>query len=210
MITDEQSLKSASHGGYSLKTYDDGYGPLFVYGHEFGPVAVIRAQTWEDAYSIAEDEFMPGASWADVLSDYPDAPDDEDYLEAYGHRPNGSNGPDDEGIFSRSDYEWLQPLTPAMEISVEIADPEPEPVQYCAGAAAVRWRNPSGRIVQSYQGAARNRHAARVLPARATVRHATLGRWWDNPEVDDNNPHGPEIQLNPSDWRAVTANNPWN
>ena len=128
-ITNDQSLTGATHGGFPLHIYDDGFGPLFVYGNEFGPTAVIRAQTWEDAYSIAEDEFMDSATWEDVLLAYPEAEHDENcgYLEAFGHRPNGRNSLTDEGIYRKSDYEWLQPLTEAHEITLTITDPEPEP-----------------------------------------------------------------------------------
>lgn len=129
----KNALVSATERGHAIRIYDDGYGPLFVYGNEFGAVAIIRAMSWEDAYGIAEDEFMDSATWEDVLAAYPDAEDDEncDYSEAFGHRPNGPNGPDDEGLYAKSHYEWMHELTPAMaefmDIAVVVADPEPEP-----------------------------------------------------------------------------------
>jgi hypothetical protein len=133
LITDDQSLVSATCHGSPLPINDDGYGPLFVYSNEFGAVAVIRAQTWGDAYSICEDEFMDSATWADVLDAYPDAGDEDgnDYTESFGHRPSGSNGPGDEGLYHKSDYERLDQLTldliERLGITLNISDPEPDP-----------------------------------------------------------------------------------
>ena len=57
-IADNQSLESATTGdnSHDLKTYDDGWGSLWLYGHEYGPTFLIRANSMEDARSIAIDE----------------------------------------------------------------------------------------------------------------------------------------------------------
>lgn len=69
VITDEQSLDGAtSRFGHPIKTYDDGYGGLFVMRDSMGIVGIVRAQTWEDAYSICEDEFFPEAD--DTIEDF--------------------------------------------------------------------------------------------------------------------------------------------
>lgn len=63
LITDSQSLVSAkSRFGHSIPIYDDGFGPLFIHRDSMGVSGIVRAQTWEDAYSICEDEFFPEAS----------------------------------------------------------------------------------------------------------------------------------------------------
>jgi len=63
LITDSQSLVSAkSRFGHPIPIYDDGYGPLFVHRDSMGISGIVRAQTWEDAYSICEDEFFPAAT----------------------------------------------------------------------------------------------------------------------------------------------------
>lgn len=49
-------------GSISIPVYDDGYGPLFIHRDSMGISGIVRAQTWEDAYSICEDEFFPEAS----------------------------------------------------------------------------------------------------------------------------------------------------
>jgi hypothetical protein len=60
MITDTQSLRSAKFNhGTPIPVYDDGYGPLFIHRDSMGISGIVRAQTWEDAYSICEDEFFP-------------------------------------------------------------------------------------------------------------------------------------------------------
>jgi len=62
LITDGQSLTGAKHDGTPVRTYDDGFGPLWVLiTADSGLLGVIRAQTWEDAWGIAEDEFLPEA-----------------------------------------------------------------------------------------------------------------------------------------------------
>ena len=73
LITDNQSLVSAQFNhGTPIQTYDDGYGPLFILRDSMGVQGIIRAQSWEDAYSIAEDEFFPAAdeSWEEMQREY--------------------------------------------------------------------------------------------------------------------------------------------
>ncbi len=63
LINDTQRLVGAkSRFGHKIATYDDGYGPLFIHRDSMGISGIVRAQTWEDAYSICEDEFFPEAS----------------------------------------------------------------------------------------------------------------------------------------------------
>lgn len=64
LISDNQSLVSASmhDGRIQIPVYDDGFGPLFIHRDSMGISGIVRAQTWEDAYSICEDEFFPEAS----------------------------------------------------------------------------------------------------------------------------------------------------
>lgn len=62
LIRDDQSLTGAkSRSGYSIPVHDDGFGPLWIHRHSIGISGIVRAQTWEDAYSICEDEFFPEA-----------------------------------------------------------------------------------------------------------------------------------------------------
>lgn len=56
-----------------------------------GISGIVRAQTWEDAYSICEDDFFPAAD-EDAARDHEDikTPHDQDcWDEAYGYRGNG-------------------------------------------------------------------------------------------------------------------------
>ena len=48
-----------------LRTWDDGFGPLWVYLESLGPVGVVRARTWEDAYACVVDEIMDDADPSD-------------------------------------------------------------------------------------------------------------------------------------------------
>lgn len=60
LITDDQNLVSAtSRFGSPIKVYDDSYGPLWIHRDSMGISGIVRARTWEDAYSICEDELFP-------------------------------------------------------------------------------------------------------------------------------------------------------
>lgn len=45
--------------GLDIATWDDGIGPLWIMRDSMGVVGIIRAQTWEDAFSCAVDELLP-------------------------------------------------------------------------------------------------------------------------------------------------------
>lgn len=104
LITDGQRLISAKGPhGHAIPTYDDGYGPLFIWQTSLGNFGmaggIIRAQTWEDAYAICEDEFFPAgddaAAEAQKEIDATPEGDARNHLqacwdEAYGWRNSGS------------------------------------------------------------------------------------------------------------------------
>jgi hypothetical protein len=63
LIIDGQCLdKAMSKYGTEIPTYDDGYGPLWIWRNSLGMGGIVRAADWVDAYSICEDEFFPEAS----------------------------------------------------------------------------------------------------------------------------------------------------
>jgi hypothetical protein len=155
LITDEQTLKSATgRFGLSIPVYDDGFGPLWIHRDSMGISGIIRAASWEDAYSIAEDEFFPEAeeTEADFVAEYgEDFLEDACWQEAFGFRPNG-------GVYQKDlNGDSLDLLTPAMvedwEISLEIESPveEEEPVQWHHWHTSRR-RNANGRQVFSMFG----------------------------------------------------------
>lgn len=62
LINDEQYFKGATNSfGRTLPIYDDGYGPLWIHRDSMGISGIVRARSWDDAYSICEDEFFPEA-----------------------------------------------------------------------------------------------------------------------------------------------------
>jgi hypothetical protein len=63
LIKDSQTLVSAAYdpSGYAIRTYDDGYGPLWISRNSLAINGIVRAKTWADAYSICEDEFFSEA-----------------------------------------------------------------------------------------------------------------------------------------------------
>jgi hypothetical protein len=70
-----------------VRTYDDGFGPVFCYRDAGGLLAVVRARTWEDAWSICEDVIFDDADTGDLdgLTVGDDLP------EGCGYRPNGGD-----------------------------------------------------------------------------------------------------------------------
>jgi hypothetical protein len=104
LINDTQRLIGATQRGHKIPTYDDGYGPLFIHRDSMGISGIVRAKTWEDAYSICEDEFFPaGDEDANAEAQKIEAmPDGEEksheqacWDEAYGYRGGGREESDD-------------------------------------------------------------------------------------------------------------------
>ena len=76
-IQDNQSIvKVTDKNGREIPFYDDGYGPLYVHhdqcGHFSFMAGIVRAMSFEDAYSIVEDEFLPEAdlSMEEIVKEY--------------------------------------------------------------------------------------------------------------------------------------------
>jgi hypothetical protein len=73
LISDSQRFNGAKYGsGHELKTYNDGFGPLWISRNSIGINGIVRARTWEDAYSICEDEFFPEAdeTMEEIIREY--------------------------------------------------------------------------------------------------------------------------------------------
>jgi hypothetical protein len=100
LITDSQRLVAAkSRFGRSIPIYDDGFGSLFIHRDSMGISGIVRAQSWEDAYSICEDEFFPAgdddAAEEQKLIEATPEGDKRDHLQAcwdesFGWRNSGS------------------------------------------------------------------------------------------------------------------------
>jgi len=58
VMKDSESLIGASCRGHKLRFWDEGFGDLWVYIESLGPVGVVRARTWEEAYECVTDEIM--------------------------------------------------------------------------------------------------------------------------------------------------------
>lgn len=97
---------------FAQKTYDDGYGPLWLLRDSMGILGIVRARTWEDAYEIAEDEVFPKvsveeqASWEkEYGEEFHESPL---WQEAFGFCPNG-------GYYEKDlNGEYLELLTPEL------------------------------------------------------------------------------------------------
>ena len=77
---------------HNLRTWDDGFGPLWVYLESFGPVGVVRARTWEDAYACVVDEIMDDADPSDpdtYARSYDETAEDGELAEGCYYRGSG-------------------------------------------------------------------------------------------------------------------------
>jgi hypothetical protein len=109
LINDSQRLVSAkTRFGHSIPVYDDGFGGLFIHRDSMGISGIVRAQSWEDAYSICEDEFFPAADKeaGEEYTRIEAMPEGEErnhaqacWEEAYGYRSNSRREKD--GTLSR-------------------------------------------------------------------------------------------------------------
>ena len=99
-----------------------------------GISGIVRAQTWEDAYEICEDEFFPAATETheEWIAEYgEDYTDNACWQEAYGFRNNTRTEEDGtlSSIYAKDlNGDSLERLTPALlerlEITLEIAENE--------------------------------------------------------------------------------------
>jgi hypothetical protein len=155
LITDSQSLISAKgRFGHEIPVYDDGFGPLFIHRDSMGISGIVRAQTWEDAYSICEDEFFPAATETEEewVADYGENfHEDGAWNESYGFRNSG-------GIYAKDlNGDALDLLTPEllerMEITLQIESNEPPaPAPRFFLWHSSRFTNRNGRQVFSISG----------------------------------------------------------
>ena len=118
---DTTIIGATSKYGTPIEVYDDGFGPLYCYGHEFGPTLIIRAQTFCSAYEIAIDEItaippseLPEAYGYDTQEELDAAcaaaPDScVDLVEGYCYQSNFTGT----GIVNEGHYAWLQEIDAA-------------------------------------------------------------------------------------------------
>lgn len=134
LITDEQSLVSAkSRFGLAIPVYDDGFGSLFIHRNSMGISGIVRARTWEDAYSICEDEFFPAGD-ADAAEEQARIETETNenekrhlqscWDESFGYRASGARRMPDgttSSIYAKDlNGEALDLLTPALLAELEI------------------------------------------------------------------------------------------
>lgn len=133
LITDNQTLVSAkSRFGHPIPIYDDGYGHLYISRDSMGINGIVRARTWEDAYSICEDEFFPAGdeeAWEEMQRiEAMDEGEEKNHSqacwdEAYGYRGNARRMPDGSlsSIYAKDlNGDTLDVLTPALLAELEI------------------------------------------------------------------------------------------
>lgn len=126
MSVTEECLVGATRRGHDVPVYDDMFGEIFICRDSIGILGIVRAQTWEDAYSICEDEFFPSADEEAFDIPFEEMSDHEQacWDEAYGYRPNGRGGPtpeEDHGIYTKDlNGDRLDVLTQSLMDELEI------------------------------------------------------------------------------------------
>tara|TARA_R110002020_G_scaffold193923_3_gene394526 strand:- start:2807 stop:3610 length:804 start_codon:yes stop_codon:yes gene_type:complete len=118
--------------GSKIPIYDEGSGDLYISRDSMGINGIVRADSWEDAYGICEDEFFPPAdeSWEEMAKTFDcegeELMEDAAWNESYGFRPNGESiGKDKEspapGIYSKDlNGDYLDVLTDELAKSLGI------------------------------------------------------------------------------------------
>lgn len=89
---DSFRLAGASIRGNPLRLWDEGSGDVFVYFETLGPVGVVRADSWEEAWECVVDEVMDDADPADPDSyarSYDETADEGELAEGVHYRSNG-------------------------------------------------------------------------------------------------------------------------
>lgn len=115
----------STDSGYPLPVYDDGDGPLWLFGEEYGATMLVRASSFEAAWGIVIDESrtidpseVPEAfgyegedAQARLDADLREARDGRgewpDLIDGYEYQSNSSGT----GIVSVSYYAWLREFT---------------------------------------------------------------------------------------------------
>lgn len=134
LIKDGESLNGAkTRFGNVIQVYDDGFGPLWIHRDSMGISGIVRAQTWEDAYSICEDEFFPAADddagkEMEAIESMPDGEEKNHeracWDESYGFRGNMRRMPDGSlsSIYAKDlNGDCLDRLTPELLAELEIS-----------------------------------------------------------------------------------------
>lgn len=139
-MNDNQTLNAArfNHGS-PIPVYDDGYGPIFILRDSMGIQGIIRARTWEDAYSIAEDEFFPEASETidELMKEYNHT---REHAKIIRPKDGGPERPD-----TLEDY----PLSPVQFVRWETRE-TPAPIDPETGEPAQVW--PENELFQEAYG----------------------------------------------------------
>ena len=97
-------LDSASSGGNPIPTWDEGWGKLYAVWDSVGPwsfpIGVVRARSWEEAYSAANDEIVLGPTDEEIEEEVTEEMYESGELPA-GWDWRGSGTPSNESKFPR-------------------------------------------------------------------------------------------------------------
>lgn len=99
-LTDEMRILGAKVKGQVVRHWDDGFGTLWVYRESLGILGVVRAHTYEEAYSCVVDEIMDDATWEDVKAAQAGAADDAAFALPEGFEYRGSGTPSNPSLTS--------------------------------------------------------------------------------------------------------------
>jgi len=143
LISRNEQLISATIDGKDVATIDDGFGELFLYSDEFGPVYLIRSQTWHDAHEFAIDAMS-------IIKHDKNNPS-TDVIEAYGfyvqEKAEGTFLAIDDRGEAREIIGELETIDLAISACLKmIADQECDLVEGC------RYNSSGGIVFEGYYG----------------------------------------------------------
>lgn len=121
LLKDETSLESVKfQSGTTIDIYDDGWGPLWIMRNSICIDGVIRASSWEDAYSCWEDEIAIDGD--DMPEEFEDDHEEACWNEANGFRGGMPANPRLKSLVYARDLngEYLQPLTSKLLKELEL------------------------------------------------------------------------------------------
>lgn len=111
-LFDVDEIKSASvrfhESDHIVKVYDDGIGQWYLFGREFGPEWLVRADSFQSAWEIVVDE-MPTINESEVEEAYYLGDDEQETLhEGYEYQSNASGT----GIVDIGHDAWQEEIDP--------------------------------------------------------------------------------------------------
>lgn len=126
---DSQTLHGATYKGSPLRIADDGSGSFWMVLETYGPIGVVRADTFESAWEAAEDSILADADPTDPYSyarSYDETAEEGELAEGVHYRPSGVPTDHVEGLPDLRSHLCAEDVngTRLVPLTVDPTDPE--------------------------------------------------------------------------------------